>query len=149
MCIYIYIWRVCQTRVHKSLIGHSGRFPFNPKFRKFLFAQGLVRPEYSGSAQKVVHFDRSGHFDLSDRNVSFHLAKLLFSIPLSCILLTRTITKRAVAVAWVGSEQPECTVPLGAWNFRNFKTEFLLNGKRPLSLSSGQARRVNQRLDYH
>ena len=45
------------------------------------------------------------------------------------ILLTRTITKRAVA--WVGSEQPECTVPLNTWNFRNFKTEFLLNGKLP------------------
>ena len=46
------------------------------------------------------------------------------------ILLTRTITKRAVA--WVGSEQPECTVPLNTWNFRNFKTEFLLNGKLPM-----------------
>ena len=41
-----------------------------------------------------------------------------------------TITKRAVA--WVGSVQPECTVPLSTWNFRNFKPEFLLNGKRPL-----------------
>ena len=42
-----------------------------------------------------------------------------------------TVTKRAVA--WVGSVQPECTVPLSAWSFRNFKPEFLLNGKRPLS----------------
>ena len=41
-----------------------------------------------------------------------------------------TITKRAVA--WVGSVQPECTVPLSTWNFRDFKPEFLLNGKRPL-----------------
>ena len=40
-----------------------------------------------------------------------------------------TITKRAVA--WVGSVQPECTVPLSTWSFRNFKPEFLLNGKRP------------------
>ena len=42
-----------------------------------------------------------------------------------------TITKRAVA--WVGSVQPECTVPLSTWSFRGFKPEFLLNGKRPLA----------------
>ena len=54
---------------------------------------GLVRPEYSGPALKVVHSDRSGHFGRSDRNVPFHL--------------TRTITKRSVAC--VGSVQPECT----------------------------------------
>ena len=29
---------------------------------------GLVRPEYSEPALKVVHFDRSGHFGRSDRN---------------------------------------------------------------------------------
>ena len=46
---------------------------------------------------------------------TFHLTKLLSPVPLFCILLTRTITKRAVA--WVGSVQPECIVPL--WNFRN------------------------------
>ena len=71
---------------------------------------GLVRPEYSGPALKVVLFDRSGHFGRSDRNVPFHLTKLLSPVPLFCILLARTITKRAVA--WVGSVQPECTVPL-------------------------------------
>ena len=38
---------------------------------------GLVRPEYSGPALKVVLFDRSGHFGRSDRNVPFHLTKLL------------------------------------------------------------------------
>ena len=90
---------------------------------------GLIRPEYLGAALKVVHFDRSGYLGRSDRNVSFHSAKLLSPVPLFRILLTRTITKRAVA--WVGSEQPECTVPLNTWNFRNFKTEFLLNGKLP------------------
>ena len=89
---------------------------------------GLVRPEYSGPALKVVHCDRSGHFGRSDRNVPFHLTKLLSPVPLFCILLTRTITKRAVD--WVGSVQPECTVPLGTWNFRNFKPQYLLNGKR-------------------
>ena len=90
---------------------------------------GLIRPEYLGAALKVVHFDRSGYLGRSDRNVSFHSTKLLSPVPLFRILLTRTITK--CAVAWVGSEQPECTVPLNTWNFRDFKTEFLLNGKLP------------------
>ena len=86
---------------------------------------GLVRPEYSGAALKVVHFDRSGHFCRSDRNAPFHLTKLLSTAPLFCILLTRTTTKRAVA--WVGSVQPECNVSLGTWNVRKFEPEFLLN----------------------
>ena len=100
---------------------------------------GLIRPEYLGAALKVVHFDRSGYLGRSDRNVSFHSTKLLSPVPLFRILLTRTITKRAVA--WVGSEQPECTVPLNTWNFRNFKTEFLLNGKLPTftPISSAEA----------
>ena len=36
-------------------------------------------------------------------------------------------------MAWVGSVQPECTVPLSTRNFQNFKPEFLFDGKRPLS----------------
>ena len=51
---------------------------------------GLVRPEYSGPALKMVHCDRSGHFGRSDRNVPFHLPKLLSPVPLFCILLTGT-----------------------------------------------------------
>ena len=62
-------------------------------------------------------------------SVPFHLTKLLSPVPLFCILLTRIITKRTVA--WFGSVQPECIIPLGTWNFRNFKPEFLLNRKRP------------------
>ena len=38
--------------------------------------------------------------------------------------------------AWVRSAPPECTVPLGKWNFQNFKPEFLLNGKRSLTRDS-------------
>ena len=72
---------------------------------------------------------RSSHFGRSDRNVPFHLTKLFSPAPLFCVLLTSIITKSAVA--WVGSVQPEYTVPLGAWNFRNFKPEFLWNGKGP------------------
>ena len=82
---------------------------------------GLVQPKYSGPALKVVHFDRSGHFGRSHRNVPFHLTKLLSPVPLFCILLTRTITKRVVA--WVGSVQPECIV--------HCEISEMLNGKRP------------------
>ena len=67
----------------------------------------------------MVHFDPPAHFGRSDRNVPFHLTKLLSPVPFFCIQLTRTITKRAVAR--VGSVQPECTVPLGTLNFPNFK----------------------------
>ena len=70
---------------------------------------GLVRPEYSGPALKVVHFNRSRRLRRSDPNVPFHLTKLLSPVPLFCILLTRTIKR---AVDWVGSVKPECTVPL-------------------------------------
>ena len=45
--------------------------------------------------------------------------KLLYPVPLFCILLTRTITKREVV--WFGAVQPKCTVPLGKWNVRTFK----------------------------
>ena len=90
---------------------------------------GLVRPEYSGPALKVVLPDWSGHFGRSE-NVPFHLT--------NCCPQYRSfvsITKRAVA--WVGSLQPECTVPLGTWNLRNFKSEFLLKGKRPWFKTTG------------
>ena len=73
--------------------------------------------------------DPGSHFGRSDRNVPFHLTKLFSPALLFYVLLTSIITKSAVA--WVGSVQPEYTVPLGAWNFRNFKPEFLLNGKSP------------------
>ena len=46
-----------------------------------------VRPEYLGPPFKVVHFDRSGYLGRSDRNVPFHLTKLLSPVPLFCILL--------------------------------------------------------------
>ena len=88
---------------------------------------GSVRPNDLGLPLNVFDFDQSGHFGWLDRNVPFHLTKLLSPVPLFCILLTRTITKSAVA--WVGSVQPECTFPLDTWTFRNFNPEFALNGK--------------------
>ena len=45
--------------------------------------------------------------------------KLLYPVPLFCILLTRTITKREVV--WFGAVQPKCTRPLATWNVRTFK----------------------------
>ena len=56
------------------------------------------------------------------------LIKLLSPVPLFGILITRTITKRAVA--WVEFVQPDTW--FDTWNSLqvNFKPEFLLNGKR-------------------
>ena len=128
--------RNIESRQRNSRMGNAGALSIQPKIPVISVGTsngtdhfGLVRPEYSGPALKVVLFDRSGHFGRSDRNVPFHLTKLLSPVPLFCILLARTITKRVVA--WVGSVEPECTVPLNTENFRNFKPEFLLNGKRP------------------
>ena len=41
---------------------------------------GLVRSENSEPAFNVLHFDRSGHFGRSDRDVSFHLSKLFLIV---------------------------------------------------------------------
>ena len=81
----------------------------------------------------------------SDRNVPFHFTKLFFPGPLICILLTSTITKLTMALVW--SVQLELTaiyLLLGKWFFRDFKQEFLLNGKRVQCLrrNFGSARRL-------
>ena len=109
------------------VIKIQGRFPFNPKFREISGGTsngtnrfGLVRPGYSGPALKVVQFDRSGR---SDRNVPFYLTKLLSPVPLFCILLTGTITKRAVACARSG--QPEY-LSIGHVKFPKFQTGILV-----------------------
>ena len=94
----------------------------------------LVRLEYSGPTLKVVHFDWSGYLCRSvGLKCPVPFDKLVVPSTLFCILLTRTITKHTVA--WVGSVQPECTIPLGTWNFRHFKPEHELNGKCPESLA--------------
>ena len=61
-----------------------------------------------GPPLKVVHFDLSSHFGWLDRNVPFHLTKLLSPVPLFCILLTRRITKNA---GWFGSGLCNRNVP--------------------------------------
>ena len=96
----------------------------------------VVRPEYLGQSLKVVTVERSGR---SDQNVLSHLTKVLSPVPLFCILLARTTTKRTVA--WVRSVQPKSHRSIGhvecpKISHRNFK--LLLNGKRPLSLLINQ-----------
>ena len=75
----------------------SGNFGWYVKWTDHF---GLVCPEYSGPALKVVHFDHSGLFGRPDRNVPFHLRKLLSPVPLFFVLLTRTITKQNVPFHW-------------------------------------------------
>ena len=89
---------------------------------------GLVRPEYSGPALKVVHFDRSGRFGRSDRNVPFHLTKLLSPVRLLWYPDYKNNNQTSDGLGLVCATGS--TVPLGTRNFRNFKPEFLLNGKR-------------------
>ena len=58
--------------------------------------------------------------------LSFSILTKLFSlVPLFCILLTRTITRRAVA--WVGSVQTECAVLLGTWALLEWKAPEMSN----------------------
>ena len=125
-----------EALVHLSESGHWALF-IQPKIPEISVSTsngmdnfGLVRLEYSGPALKVVHSDRSGHFGRSDRNVPFHLTKVLFPVPLYCILLTRTTTRHTVAC--VESVQPVCTVPLGTWNFSKFQTRIFVEWKAPI-----------------
>ena len=119
------------------LVRRFWRFPFSPNYRNIRSDSnqcGSVRAKYLRPPLKVVYIDRSCHFcRLDGRNVPVHLTKLLFPLQLICmILFASTITKSAMA--WVGSVQPECTVPLGTWNSRGFKPQFFSNGKRPFLL---------------
>ena len=110
--------------MHCTVSTDQGRFPFNLKFRKIWLVHQMEwtisvwsDQLYARPALKVVHFDRSCYLGQSDRNVPFHLTKLLSPVPLFCILLTRTITK--CTVAWVGSVQPQCTVLCGISKMSN------------------------------
>ena len=52
-------------------------------------------------------------------------------VPSTALLYPGLSTITKYAVPWLGSVEPKYTVPLGTWNFRNFKTNFSLNGKHP------------------
>ena len=78
----------------------------------------LVRSECSGPASNVVHFDRSGCLGRWGTEMSLSILFDKIVVPSTALLYP----------AWVGAVQPECNAPLGTWNFRNFKPEFLLNG---------------------
>ena len=93
----------------------KGRFPFNPKFRKFRLVHHV---EWSMS----VWFN----WNIRD-NLWRYLTKLLSPVPLFCILLTKSDKPNA---GWLGPGLcNRITVPLDTRNFRNFKPQFLLNEK--------------------
>ena len=93
-----------------------------------------------GASNGTVHFGLHGPTGIFGTS-SKGLTEMSLSMSQNCcpqyrsfILFARTITKHTVA--WVGSVQPEFTVPLrGMRNFRNFKPDLLLNGKRPMILN--------------
>ena len=82
------------------IITNVGRFAFSPKCRKF-----WLEIKWNG----LFRFSQTGILGTTFEGPTFNLTKLLSTVPLFCILLTWTITIRAVA--WIGSVQPECTVP--------------------------------------
>ena len=123
-------------------MGTWGALSIQPKILEILVRNqinvmdhfGSVWPEYLGPALKGDHFDLLNHSSWSGGNVLFHLGKLLCPVQFFCILLTRTITKCVVACVW--SVQPECTVPLGTWNFQIFffHTKIFVEWKVPQAL---------------
>ena len=96
-------WALSVSVSQKTILKENNRpLYIQPKIPEISNATdhvGLVRPENLRPALKVVLFDRSGYLCQLDRNVPLHLSKLLspWPVPLFCILLSRTITKRAVA----------------------------------------------------
>ena len=86
----------CLSAVTQVLQGYDvdlvGWFSFNPKSRRIRLIHQMERSISVWSDRNTRDqlwrcFDRSGHFGRSDRNVPFHLTKLLSPD----ILLTRTI----------------------------------------------------------
>ena len=91
---------------------------------------GLVWPEYSGPALKVVHFDHSCLFGRPDQNVPFHLRKLLSPVLLFFVLLTRTIIKQNVRFHWARgiskiSDSNFCWVESALRNLENYTLDTL------------------------
>ena len=102
------------------------RFSFSPKFLKFRLEIkwnefDSVRPEYLGPPLLLYRW-----FTLTARLILVGQTEMSLSIWQNCCPqyrssssrlqgqgLTRITTK--CVVAWVGSEQPECTVPLGTY----------------------------------
>ena len=64
---------VSSDEIERDHITNQGALSIQPKIPVISVGTsngtdhfGLVRPEYSGPALKVVHFDRSGHFGRLD-----------------------------------------------------------------------------------
>ena len=53
------------------------------------------------------------------------------AVPSTALLYPGSSTTTKCAVPWLGSVEPEYTVPLCTWNFQNFKPKFFVNGKHP------------------
>ena len=108
----------------------EGRFPFNPKCRKFLLE--MERTSSVRSDWNIWEHLWRWSTSVGPTELSLSILTKLFSlVPLFCILLTRTITRRAVA--WVGSVQTECTVPLGTSALVEWKAPEMSNFDSPLT----------------
>ena len=108
--------------------GDIGSFLFCAKSRKFGFEIKWNAPFWLGPTGVFgTPFERGPQRWSIGSKCPYPFDKIV--APRAALL---QITKRAVA--WVGSVQPDCTVPLGTWNFRNFKPDFFLNRMLPQCL---------------
>ena len=103
---------------------------FNPKFRKFWVESKSNRLFWFGFARIFwQHLWRWSTLDCPTGMTEMTLSiwhnccsRYCSSVPSAYEHLPKH------TVAWVRSVQLKCTVPLGVWNFQNFKQNFVLNG---------------------
>ena len=108
-----------------------GVFLFNPKFRKFWL---------ESKSNRLFWFSFARIFDNTFEGgplwtvLLVSVTEMTLSIWHNCCSRYCSSVPSAYehlpkhTVAWVRSVHLECTVPLGVWNFQNFKQNFVLNG---------------------
>jgi len=122
--ISVKVWKSC--RGYNSSICTLWPLSIQPKIPEISIRNQMEQTISVRSNQNIWH-----HLHRWSTLTGFvHLTKVLSPVLLFSILRTRTMTKLAMAwVSLVWSVQLEFTVPMGTWNFWNFKPEFLLSGK--------------------
>ena len=135
---FVRLWALSiQPKIPEITVGTSNR----------TYHFGLVRPKYSRPALKVIRFDRSGHFGRLVARTDMSL-----SIWQNCCSHYRSPAYKNTNQTRSGLGRVCATGmyhPLGTWNFRNFKPEFLLNRKRPRTVLGFQFWPINPAIRHH
>ena len=93
----VIVIRVLELRNSRVLSIQPKILPISVGISNGTDRLGLVRPEYSGPALKVVHCDRSGNFGQLVRNIPFHLT--------NCCPQYRSF------VSWLQKQKPNARCP--------------------------------------